>query len=61
MLTTTQNLTGPGRPGREDQASLTTLAAEELGWDYRKLLRFMLQSSPTLKHLRNVEIDSVTL
>ncbi|KAK7512482.1 uncharacterized protein IWZ02DRAFT_471818 [Phyllosticta citriasiana] len=32
------NMTGPGRPGREDQASLCALAASGLGWDYAKLL-----------------------
>lgn len=33
-----QNMTGPGRPGREDQASLTALAASRLSWDYSRLL-----------------------
>ncbi|KAK7555448.1 hypothetical protein IWX91DRAFT_401441 [Phyllosticta citricarpa] len=32
------NMTGPGRPGREDQASLCALATSGLGWDYAKLL-----------------------
>jgi D-alanine-D-alanine ligase len=36
------NLTGPGRPGRDDQSSLTTLAATAIGWSYRDLLKQML-------------------
>ena len=48
-------MTGPGRPGREDQASLTALAAAELGWDYPQLLRYMLHSASTLRHLRTIE------
>lgn len=32
------NLTGPGRPGRENQASLTALAAEGLGWTFAELV-----------------------
>ncbi|OLN91707.1 D-alanine-D-alanine ligase, partial [Colletotrichum chlorophyti] len=46
------NMTGPGRPGRDDQASLTLLAAEALGWDYPELLRQILNTSSTLKTLR---------
>ena len=48
------NMTGPGRPGREDQASLTALAAEKLGWDYARLLKEVLESAKTLEHLRSV-------
>lgn len=48
------NMTGPGRPGREDQASLTALAAERLGWDYPRLLREVLESAKNLEHLRSV-------
>ena len=48
------NMTGPGRPGREDQASLTALAAERLGWSYPQLLRQILDSAKTLEHLRGV-------
>ncbi|KAH6663706.1 hypothetical protein B0J14DRAFT_255659 [Halenospora varia] len=47
------NMTGPGRPGRDDQASLTLLAAAGLGWDYSRLLLEMLRSSPTLRVLRH--------
>lgn len=50
-----QNLTGPGRPGREDQASLTLLAAEALGWDYQELLRRILDTSSTLRTLRDLK------
>ncbi|KAH8587487.1 hypothetical protein B0O99DRAFT_656406 [Bisporella sp. PMI_857] len=51
------NMTGPGRPGREDQASLTALAAAGLGWDYSKLLRHMLHSSCTLRQLREARLE----
>ncbi|KAK1477408.1 fungal specific transcription factor domain-containing protein [Colletotrichum tamarilloi] len=49
------NMTGPGRPGRDDQASLTLLAAEALGWDYPELLRQVLNTSSTLKTLRGLK------
>lgn len=42
------NMTGPGRTGRENQASLTALAAAELGWDYPKLLLEILNSAQSL-------------
>jgi hypothetical protein len=45
-------MTGPGRPGREDQASLTVIAAEALGWDYPLLLRNVLGAARTLEELR---------
>lgn len=48
-------MTGPGRPGREDQASLTALAAAGLGWEYPELLAKILESSSTLYDLRNVK------
>ncbi|BDD61114.1 hypothetical protein MAP00_006184 [Monascus purpureus] len=47
------NMTGPGRPGREDQASLSAIAASGVGWDYPTLLLKMLQCSRTLAELRN--------
>jgi len=53
-----QNMTGPGRPGREDQASLSLMAAAGLGWDYAKLLQKMLDSSFTLRHLRELKPPS---
>ena len=50
------NMTGPGRPGREDQASLTAMAAARLGWNYSQLLKHILSSAQTLEHLRSVYI-----
>lgn len=48
------NMTGSGRPGRDDQSSLTAMAAERLGWSYGQLLKHMLGSAQTLEALRNV-------
>ncbi|KAL3459774.1 glutathione synthetase ATP-binding domain-like protein [Aspergillus heterothallicus] len=42
------NMTGPGRPGREDQASLTAIAAAAMGWDYGTLLEKILQGAQPL-------------
>ncbi|KIY03280.1 uncharacterized protein Z520_01747 [Fonsecaea multimorphosa CBS 102226] len=50
------NMTGPGRPGREDQASLTAMAASALGWDYPELLVKMLKSARTLQDLRQMDV-----
>ncbi|ETI21891.1 hypothetical protein G647_05961 [Cladophialophora carrionii CBS 160.54] len=50
------NMTGPGRPGRESQASLTAMAASSIGWDYTALLKYMLASSRTLQDLRSLEV-----
>lgn len=50
-------MTGPGRPGREDQASLTALAAAKLGWDYPELLKRVLQSAQPLHKLREVDLQ----
>jgi hypothetical protein len=41
-LNMTPDLAGPGRPGRDEAASLTTLAAMAIGWSYGELLRQML-------------------
>ncbi|KAJ5596536.1 D-alanine--D-alanine ligase [Penicillium hetheringtonii] len=49
------NITGPGRPGREDQTSLMGLAAESLGWDYLKFLEYVLGSSQGLGKLREYQ------
>ncbi|KAH8432024.1 uncharacterized protein LDX57_009672 [Aspergillus melleus] len=46
------NMTGPGRPGREDQASLTALSAAALGWDYGTLLKNILQTAQPLNVFR---------
>lgn len=35
------NMTGAGRPGREDQDSLTAIAARAIGWSYLDLLQAM--------------------
>ncbi|KAL4935341.1 hypothetical protein BDV06DRAFT_228920 [Aspergillus oleicola] len=47
------NMTGPGRPGREDQASLTAIAASAMGWDYGTLLKNILQGAQPLTNFRN--------
>ncbi|KAI4593043.1 hypothetical protein KJ359_010129 [Pestalotiopsis sp. 9143b] len=52
------NMTGPGRPGREDQASLTALAAGGLGWDYPELLRKILGSASPLYDLRRSKLPT---
>ncbi|MFJ3465545.1 biotin carboxylase [Achromobacter spanius] len=41
------NMTGSGRPGREDQDSLSLIAARALGWSYTDLLQQMLASAWT--------------
>ena len=41
------NMTGPGRPGRSDQESLTAIAAAKLGWNYKKLLLNILNNAWT--------------
>ncbi|KAL4810631.1 hypothetical protein BDV18DRAFT_155244 [Aspergillus unguis] len=46
------NMTGPGRPGREDQASLTAIAALAMGWDYPTLLENILQGAQPLSIFR---------
>lgn len=53
------NMTGPGRPGRENQASLTTLAAAEHGWNYPSLLKYILTTATPLGSLRNRSIHEV--
>ena len=50
------NMTGPGRPGRDDQACLTLLAAEAIGWDYKKLLLNMLGSAVPIKEWRSIGV-----
>ncbi|KAI1456958.1 glutathione synthetase ATP-binding domain-like protein [Annulohypoxylon moriforme] len=49
------NMTGPGRPGRDDQASLTLMAASALGWSYQDLLCCILNNSLTLRCLRSLK------
>lgn len=55
-----QNMTGPGRPGREDQDSLVAMAAKALGWDYPGLLREVLSTARTLGELRGVKSNMAT-
>ncbi|KAJ5756023.1 hypothetical protein N7533_005566 [Penicillium manginii] len=47
------NITGPGRPGRDDQTSLMGLAAGSIGWDYPAFLQYVLGSAQNLGALRN--------
>ncbi|PMD39851.1 hypothetical protein L207DRAFT_583697 [Hyaloscypha variabilis F] len=49
------NITGPGRPGRDDQDCLMGLAAKGLGWDYERLLVETLGTARSLRYLRGVE------
>lgn len=42
------NMTGAGRPGRENQDSLSALAARAIGWDFAALLVNMLRQSWTI-------------
>jgi hypothetical protein len=46
-------MTGPGRPGRENQLSLTGLGAAALGWDYATLLGHILAGASSLHDLRS--------
>jgi hypothetical protein len=39
------NMTGPGRPGRDDQDSLTAIAARAVGWTYPELLINILRQA----------------
>jgi len=39
------NMTGPGRPGRDDQLSLTGMAAASIGMDYVDLVMAMLRGA----------------
>ncbi|RNJ59143.1 hypothetical protein D7B24_003236 [Verticillium nonalfalfae] len=48
------NMTGPGRPGREDQACLSLLAAGGLGWDYQRLLKEILGTAVLLTKHRSL-------
>ncbi|KAI4724321.1 glutathione synthetase ATP-binding domain-like protein [Aureobasidium sp. EXF-10728] len=53
------NMTGPGRPGRDDQASLSAIAAAEVGWDYPRLLTEMVGSAQILRRLRDMRPDNL--
>ncbi len=43
------NMTGPGRPGREDQDCLSAIAARAEGWNYVDLLLAMLSAKWTFE------------
>ena len=45
------NMTGPGRPGRDDQDCLSAIAARANGWSYVDLLRAMLTAKWRLEPL----------
>jgi len=45
------NMTGPGRPGREDQDCLSAIAARASGWSYVDLLQAMLAAKWRLEPL----------
>ncbi|KAJ5759174.1 hypothetical protein N7520_006330 [Penicillium odoratum] len=47
------NITGPGRPGRDDQTSLMGLAAESMGMNYPTFLQYVLGSAQKLGQLRH--------
>jgi hypothetical protein len=49
-------MTGPGRPGRENQASLSAMAAEGMGWDYGTFVKKLLENARTLAELRNIKV-----
>ncbi|KAE9381450.1 hypothetical protein N431DRAFT_359465 [Stipitochalara longipes BDJ] len=51
------NITGPGRPGRDDQDSLMGLAAKGLGWDYERLLVEIFGTARSLRYLRTVDAN----
>jgi hypothetical protein len=46
------NMTGPGRPGREDQDCLSAIAARANGWSYVDLLQAMLAVKWRLEPLK---------
>jgi D-alanine-D-alanine ligase-like ATP-grasp enzyme len=39
------NMTGPSRPGRDDQDCLSAIAARADGWDFAQLLEAMLAAA----------------
>jgi hypothetical protein len=52
------NITGSGRPGRENQTSLMAMGAQGLGWNYPMLLQYMLQLAKPLSELRRIKVSS---
>ncbi|PUU78789.1 hypothetical protein B9Z19DRAFT_1193069 [Tuber borchii] len=49
------NLTGAGRPGRENQDSLCPLAAKEFGWEYPTFVRKFIETTRHLQEARAIE------
>lgn len=47
-------MTASGRPGRDDQDNLVTLAANGLGVSYADLLAQLVESAHTLEELRGM-------
>ncbi|WVQ97547.1 hypothetical protein IAU59_004661 [Kwoniella sp. CBS 9459] len=45
------NAGGPGRPGRETQAALTTMAAEQIGWDWPEFAVNLLRTARPVQEL----------
>jgi D-alanine-D-alanine ligase len=43
------NITGPGRPGRDNQDSLVSLSARGIGWTYSDLLKNILRQAWVMK------------
>ncbi|GLB12124.1 hypothetical protein AtubIFM57258_009402 [Aspergillus tubingensis] len=52
------NMTGPDRPGRQDQASLTAIAASAIGWDNGTLLGNILKGAQPLNVFRTYRSPS---
>lgn len=50
-------MTGPGRPGRDDELALTGMAASTLGWDYPTFLRHILSGARPLTELRAMQAE----
>jgi hypothetical protein len=48
-------MTGPGRPGRDEQASLTAMAAAQLDWDFSRLLLEILSTAVPLRNMREIK------
>jgi D-alanine-D-alanine ligase-like ATP-grasp enzyme len=51
------NMTGPGRPCRDDQDSLTAIAARAIGWTYQDLLLNMLGNARTSGELHPASLS----
>ncbi|WVF70364.1 hypothetical protein IAT40_005154 [Kwoniella sp. CBS 6097] len=45
------NAGGPGRPGRETQAALTTMSAEQIGWDWPEFAVNLLRTARPVQEL----------